>query len=139
MDYALRRRFAFVDVNPAFLEPAFKAHLRGLPDAMADSIVSRMHSLNSMISTDPTLGIGFQIGHSYFCRDGTQTAGPWDGDATIWWEDVIRHEVDPLIKEYWYDSPAELERARSSRARSELIPDSQCVCRCWRSVGEMPI
>ncbi|MDP2345576.1 MAG: AAA family ATPase [Deltaproteobacteria bacterium] len=112
VDYALRRRFAFVSVNPAFHEPAFRAHLADLPKGTVDDVISRLTTLNEIIRTDPSLGAGFQIGHSYFCRtDGqhnqAQALSPKD-----WVEDVLRHEVMPLVEEYWYDAPDAAQRAR---------------------------
>ena len=69
VDYALRRRFAFERVTPAFGLESFRNHLveRGIPGTLVEQIVNRLESLNATIAEDPKLGPGFQIGHSFFC------------------------------------------------------------------------
>lgn len=112
VDYALRRRFAFVSIAPAFSEPAFRAHLSALPAELIDTLVSRMKALNAMIASDPSLGTGFQVGHSYFCRGGNISDASRDSDTDVWYSEVMRHEVLPLLEEYWYDAPESLAEAR---------------------------
>ena len=76
VDYALRRRFAFVTLRPAFAEAAFRDHLvgAGVGDGLADRIVDRMGALNEAIATDfANLGPGFCIGHSFFTPNGEAT------------------------------------------------------------------
>ncbi|MCW3084049.1 MAG: hypothetical protein JWP12_1415 [Bacteroidetes bacterium] len=69
VDYALRRRFAFINVAPSFNEK-FKKELldKGVDEGIIDQIVLKMESLNSEISKDLSLGKGFRVGHSYFCN-----------------------------------------------------------------------
>jgi 5-methylcytosine-specific restriction protein B len=70
VDYALRRRFAFVDLEPAFNSTKFATYLsdRGVPKSLMEKIVSAMTSLNDAIAKDVTnLGSGFCVGHSFFC------------------------------------------------------------------------
>lgn len=112
VDYALRRRFAFVSVAPAFQEPAFRAHLNGLPNALADAVIGRVGRLNEMIRADPSLGDGFQVGHSYFCTGDGEANPPWLADPQAWWDDVVAHEVLPLLEEYWSDAPDSVQAAR---------------------------
>lgn len=102
VDYALRRRFAFVSLQPAFASPAFRRHLidSGATSAIVDRIVSRLGRLNATIRSDrATLGPGFEIGHSFFC--------PADGESPddVWYRGVIEHEIAPLLAEYWFDDP----------------------------------
>lgn len=100
VDYALRRRFAFVDVLPAY-NAKFRADLidKGVDEGIVEIIVSRISDLNKEISIDRNLGKGFQIGHSYFCEPGKM-----DGDED-WYEFVIKYELAPLLEEYWFDNP----------------------------------
>jgi 5-methylcytosine-specific restriction protein B len=112
VDYALRRRFAFVTISPAFAEPAFRAHLSALPAELVDTVIARMNALNVMIARDPSLGAGFQVGHSYFCRGGNVTEVSRDADTDSWYDEIVRHEVLPLLEEYWYDAPESLMEAR---------------------------
>jgi len=108
VDYALRRRFAFFDLEPAIESDAFREHLadRGIGVAVASRVVRRIGDLNKKIAGDSTnLGPGFRIGHSYFCGDplGTQT-------DEAWYDRVIRTEVAPLVREYWFDDPEEARK-----------------------------
>jgi 5-methylcytosine-specific restriction protein B len=68
VDYALRRRFAFIELRPAFENERFAAHLRarGAPQELVERIASEMTELNELIATSKQLGPGFVIGHSYF-------------------------------------------------------------------------
>ena len=111
VDYALRRRFAFSTVEPAFGSQDFDRHLGdgGVPEPMRHRITTRLKALNQQIREHPQLGEGFQIGHSYFCRPPTSLA-----DAVAWndwYTDVVRYEIEPLLREYWFD---DAERARNA-------------------------
>ena len=72
VDYALRRRFAFETLEPAYGtdygRAEFKKYLtaRGANPDLATRISDRMAKLNDTIRSDKELGGGFQIGHSYF-------------------------------------------------------------------------
>jgi hypothetical protein len=103
VDYALRRRFAFITLLPQFASPAFRDHLAtlGVPASVIERIVSRMAELNEAIATDTiNLGPGFQIGHSFFVpADET----PY---ADHWYERIIETEIRPLLEEYWFDEPS---------------------------------
>ena len=113
VDYALRRRFAFSTVKPAFGSQGFDRHLAdgGVPEPMRRRIRTRLEALNRQIREHPQLGEGFQIGHSYFCRPpkGLAAAAAWNG----WYTDVVRYEIEPLLHEYWFD---DAERARNALA-----------------------
>jgi hypothetical protein len=103
VDYALRRRFAFVDLKPKLGSPKFRAQLQhsGVQAGLVDTLISRIDALNQEIASDITnLGPGFAIGHSFFC------AGPTDSeDGPTWYARVIRTEIAPLLREYWFDAP----------------------------------
>ena len=103
VDYALRRRFAFHSIPPAFSQPAFLNHLlnAGLSQRMSQHIVQSMSSLNEYILNDrQRLGAGFEIGHSYFCN-----SVPDDVSEVEWLTDIVEYEILPLLSEYYYDSP----------------------------------
>ena len=76
VDYALRRRFAFVDVKPAFSQTTFlkKLDALGADSALRNRIIERFEGLNQRIRDDANLGEGFCIGHSYFCQTGGMAA-----------------------------------------------------------------
>ena len=66
LDYALRRRFAFFDMKPAFNSEGFRAYRTELNSLKLDRLIACVESLNNAISADESLGEGFCIGHSYF-------------------------------------------------------------------------
>ena len=110
VDYALRRRFAFETIEPAFGvdygRSAFERHLtsRGAHSDLARLISDRMGKLNKTISDNKELGPGFQIGHSYFVPDSEDLA-----PTEAWYRDVIETQIAPLLREYWFDSPEDVE------------------------------
>jgi len=102
VDYALRRRFSFAALKPAFDSPLFKTFLtdQGVDLGLADRIIERMNALNEVIGDDEkNLGPGFKIGHSFFCPLGTEES--LDGE---WYQRIIRSEIEPLLHEYWFDN-----------------------------------
>ncbi|MDC0887357.1 DUF3578 domain-containing protein, partial [Altererythrobacter sp.] len=106
VDYALRRRFAFADLTPKFGSQGFHDLLTtgGVPAERVDRIVKRMSELNAEIEADKVnLGSGFCVGHSFFVP---QTAV--EGDQT-WYERIVRTEIHPLLKEYWFDEPVKAD------------------------------
>ena len=64
-----------------------------------------MNELNTAIEDDTNLGPGFRIGHSFFTVQ--EGAGPPD---EAWYRRVVRFEIEPLLKEYWFDDPPKAER-----------------------------
>ena len=102
MDYALRRRFCFYEVTPAFKRNSFINHLRTYitdKDIISD-INDRLADLNGIIADEEKsgLGKGFCIGHSYFC------VPPRDGQTPLqWYESIVKYEISPLLDEYWWD------------------------------------
>ena len=102
MDYAMRRRFAFVTLEPQFGKDVFVRWLgnKGVPDTMIERINSRMSALNEVIASDSSLGRNFAVGHSYFCDISDGGEGDWDG----WYRNIVKTEIEPLLEEYWFDN-----------------------------------
>jgi len=102
MDYALRRRFSFFEIEPAFEKPSFKSYLSTYikSTSVVNRVVSRLVELNAKIADEDSsgLGKGFCIGHSYFCV--RPVAGQTDED---WFRTIIKYEISPLLEEYWWD------------------------------------
>lgn len=98
VDYALRRRFAFIQIAPSF-SSKFQNFLinKGVDEGIVQQIVSNVSALNSTIAADQNLGNGFRIGHSYFCHIPNEL-----GDI-VWYNGIIKHEIAPLLEEYWFD------------------------------------
>ncbi|MBX7220551.1 MAG: EVE domain-containing protein [Blastocatellia bacterium] len=110
VDYALRRRFAFVDIKPKIGSLEFESHLakEGVSPEVITWIRERVSNLNGEIAKDTrSLGEGFQIGHSYFCHysKAKETHQP-----EAWFKQVIEGEILPLLKEYWMDQPKEITK-----------------------------
>ncbi|MGV8111813.1 MAG: AAA family ATPase [Lentimicrobium sp.] len=106
VDYALRRRFAFITLHPSFGE-AFRSFEtgRGLSPALIDRIIKSVYQANQEIAKDINLGEGFQIGHSYFCTY------PGDNvDEIEWYNEVIEYEIKPLLEEIWFDDQEKVKR-----------------------------
>jgi len=105
VDYALRRRFAFVRLDPAFASPTFASWLteRGASAALLALIRERLRTINEEIEKERDLGLGFQIGHSFFCPATDKIAD----DA--WYREIIVSEIQPLLEEY-FDSRERVEK-----------------------------
>jgi MoxR-like ATPase len=99
VDYALRRRFAFVTVQPAFDSPLFRSTLvaRGVSGPILEQIAARVTRLNRHIAEDKNLGAGFAIGHSFFCPTTTVE------NSNSWYNAIVSDELEPLLREYWFD------------------------------------
>jgi len=103
VDYALRRRFAFVDLAPGLQTEAFTTFLlsKGAEASLVKQIVQRVSSLNAEIADDRVnLGPGFCIGHSFF--SSLDEGESLDQD---WYRRVVEREIAPLLREYWFDKP----------------------------------
>lgn len=101
LDYALRRRFAFFEMTPAFNSSGFRAYRAKINNPKFDRLIATVEQLNDVIANDDSLGEGFCIGHSYFCTNATVT-----GD---WMKSVVEFELIPLLKEYWFDEAAKVK------------------------------
>lgn len=112
VDLALRRRFAFIDLEPTLGE-AWRDWVRdknGIDSEFLDNIEQRISALNDEITKDPSLGAQFQIGHSYV----TPAVGMNITDAKEWFVEVVETEIGPLLDEYWFD---DLEKSRKAQKR----------------------
>lgn len=97
IDYALRRRFAFFEMEPAFGNEQFEHYLESTGSDGLKALARAVEKLNEEIGSDPAFGSGFRIGHSYFCFDGDVT------EENL--KDVVEFELAPLVQEYWFDAP----------------------------------
>lgn len=100
LDYALRRRFAFFDMTPAFDSSGFRAYRKEVNNVKFDKLISTIQQLNEDIKRDDTLGEGFCIGHSYFYTNVIINHE--------WLRSVVEYEIIPLLKEYWFDEPTKV-------------------------------
>ena len=109
VDYALRRRFVFVTLKPQFESELFRKWLleRSMNADLVQLVMERMSELNREIREDPLLGENYQIGHSFFLPRGDNFAGL----DKNWYDGIVRTEIVPLLKEYWFDNPKKAEEA----------------------------
>ena len=105
IDYALRRRFAFIRLKPEFGD-TFRSFLvgQGLPENFADAAILKLEKVNKIIEADPLLGEGKMIGHSYFCDYSTEQT------AEQWWHDIMAYKVLPYLEEICFDEEDQLEK-----------------------------
>lgn len=103
IDYALRRRFAFYDVRPAFNNPIFINMTEQKESVDLKRLISYIKLLNDDIRKDDSLGSGFEVGHSYFCTS------PDTNVDKKWIKSTIEYEILPLINEYWFDDKDKID------------------------------
>lgn len=101
IDYALRRRFSFFEMEPAFNSEGFRAYQRQFNNEMLDDLIDTVKNLNIDIEKDDSLGPGFRIGHSYFCIDGEFTEERM--------KEIVYYDVIPMLEEYWFDDNSSLQ------------------------------
>lgn len=97
VDYALRRRFSFFSLKPAFMSAKFKSYQQNLNNDCFNKLVNILIDINKEISEDISLGGDFCIGHSYLCNLNKN-------DIT---EDLLKeiayYEIMPILREYYFD------------------------------------
>lgn len=87
MDFAMRRRFTWLEVDPADTEDM----LNDLQEPLALEAKQRMRSLNRQICDTEGLGKAFQIGGAYFLKLKNNK-----GDFRSLW----KMNIEPLLREY---------------------------------------
>ena len=98
VDYALRRRFAFCPIEPELGE-SFKAFLCSeLNKEFVNKICDKLNRVNSIIRETSSLGIGLEIGHSYFCQISSVD------DENEWWKSICKYELFPYIQEICFEN-----------------------------------
>ncbi|RIL47745.1 AAA family ATPase [Mammaliicoccus fleurettii] len=101
LDYALRRRFAFYNMNTSFTTIGFREYQENLQSSKFDELILCVQNLNKEIINDETLGEGFVIGHSYFSNLQEIT------NSIL--TNIVEFEIIPLIKEYWFDEETKVD------------------------------
>lgn len=102
IDYALRRRFSFFDMEPGFDSEGFIKYQEAFTNDTFNTLIDRIKELNREIANDKSLGKGFCIGHSYFCNTKECT--------DEWMQDVVDFDILPMLAEYWFDDTDKLQR-----------------------------
>ncbi len=109
VDLALRRRFAFVGLEPRLGQVwrEWVVKERSVDPVLVADIERRIDELNEQIAGDVRLGKQFRIGHSYVTPERRLE----EGDTKKWFQQVAETEIAPLLDEYWFDAPKEVEKA----------------------------
>lgn len=102
IDYALRRRFSFFDIEPGFASAGFTNYQQRLNNDTLAVLISKVQELNKEIAADKSLGKGFCIGHSYFCGQTECT--------DEWMQAIVEYDILPMLSEYWFDDMNKLQR-----------------------------
>lgn len=102
IDYALRRRFSFFNMEPGFDSEGFINYQKGFANETFNTLLEHIKDLNREIMQDKSLGKGFCIGHSYFCNA--------DECTDEWMKDIVDYDILPMLSEYWFDDSAKLQR-----------------------------
>ena len=96
MDFAIRRRFAWKEIDPAMRFDAMWADLINIPPTIKDKARQCMIRVNEVISNPETgLGPAFQIGPSYFRELNNYQSESDGGFASLW-----NNHIEPLVREY---------------------------------------
>lgn len=113
VDMALRRRFAFLDLEPR-LEDEWVEFVsgRGFDRERLETYGARLRRLNQQISDDTALGRHYCVGHSFFTPASTPSAIGLTTEE--WWRRVVKTDIAPLLEEYWFDRPSVAEEAITS-------------------------
>ena len=112
VDFALRRRFAFIRLRPGFDTNSYEQFLlgKGVSQPLINHIRNAVAHINERISNETlALGAGYVIGHSFFTPDSFE-------DEANWYNDVLEFEIQPLLEEYFVDTPEEVESLMESLA-----------------------
>lgn len=99
IDYALRRRFSFVDMAPGFDTDGFKEYMNSKGSSTMKALVEEVKQLN--VDIKEKLGKGFCIGHSYFVFDEPCS------DALL--KNIVNYDILPMLAEYWFDDEEQYE------------------------------
>lgn len=110
VDYALRRRFAFISLQPLFNNAwhTWCERESGVSSAALEEVASRMEKLNAAISSHHSLGPEFQVGHSFVTPHTSQQGIAGE----LWFGQVVETELLPLLEEYWFDDPQAVAQAK---------------------------
>lgn len=115
IDYALRRRFSFFEIEPGFTTEGFMRYQNSFESETFNALIEKIRQLNKAITEDSALGPGFRIGHSYFC--GREP----DGNENEWLHSVIEFDILPMLGEYWFDDPE--KRSRWGKELNSVFDD----------------
>lgn len=108
VDFALRRRFGFADLQPEYnLSWAtwVDERVTGADHHDVARLGAAVDALNRTVTQSPGLGEQYRIGHSFFTPARNDRSVPF----ATWARTVIAQEIRPLLTEYWFDQPEQVD------------------------------
>ena len=114
LDFALRRRFAFITLLPGFDSEGFLQYEEQLNNDKFNNLIQCVKRLNADIESDESLGEGFCIGHSYFANLTEELIQ--QGKLS----NIVEFELIPLLEEYWFDEPESVQEW-SNKLRGSIL------------------
>lgn len=109
VDYAMRRRFSFITLEPAFATDKFNRYLKEkmeLDQEFINDLNIKMTRVNKIIRD--RLGEDFIIGHSYFIENIENIS-----DVDKWYEEIVKYEIIPMVEEYFFDDINSIEEIKN--------------------------
>ncbi len=116
MDYALRRRFSFINFEPGFLTEGFFNYQKKLNNNKFNNIINLIKEINLEIRENELLGKNFEIGHSYFSNLEEK-----DSLIETKLRNIVKYEIIPYIQEVFIED--EETRIRLTSKLGSLIHD----------------
>ena len=105
VDHALRRRFAFLLLAPNF-DVLRSYHKRINPDFNVESLIVAIEGVNKAIANPD-----YEVGITYFIRESIETEI----------EDIWRMEIEPYLREYFFDRQDKVEAFRWEAIREKVM------------------
>lgn len=109
LDYALRRRFSFYSIKPAFENNGFVSYKNKIGSPVLNKVIDAIVEINNVISKDTSLGEGYKIGHSYFCQ--LEEINNLE-EITERIKLIVNYDILPMLEEYWFDNENEYKKAK---------------------------
>lgn len=103
VDYALRRRFAFLALYPNY-DLLARFHANGTFDATG--LIHILKDLNTQIADRH-----YEVGITFFLRRDLATSV----------EDVWKMEIEPYLEEYFFDQPDKVDRFRWDHVSDRIL------------------
>ena len=99
MDFAIRRRFTWVEIEPTDTISMWNDPEKGIPE-YRDKAKTCMEAINTAIRTTPGLGSAYQLGAAYFLKLKNYDGTPAERFGQLW-----KNHIGPLLKEYLRGMP----------------------------------
>lgn len=123
IDYAIRRRFMFIDLKPDY-DLVDRLSLL-CNEILLGNFLEKLNEKIISVTANPE----FQIGHSYFIRDSKSQVN-WSSKDFV---EVVNYKIKPMLKEYLGGSAEALEEIlpnelTAAHSDAELISNIHSYC-----------